>query len=1002
MRTHGRCVASPTVLARRIAASRLALTVGLSLVAPSAASAVCGEAEDAVASLDRRSAAIAANVTATDALATLQAAVGIVECALCVCDVDNSASVSATDALAIIRAAVGQPVPLVCPACVPPDGFPTGTVSGFLFRASSGQGADVAPRDVAAGPFVIGPTSNPPVGTAPVAGAAVSLEGAPSGTTTAGDGGFSLPVPAGQRRLRIAQGRDDERIPLTVVADTALVLGSAEMSRDAAIALLYDSIVNALPEPDAAFVVGSQQPLPAGTRLATDDPVAGGAPGEVILTAPSWLFFIDEYVAATFGHPVRHVLVSDTDGAVTVLDRAYWPRPNDVDLWASLEDRLGDDTIQEPTVRLGPPAGAQSLAVGAPPSARHAIPGCNASNSQTFLIVVRGTDENIFIEAAAKMEQALQPAAVYSVVPLPNADFRDLMKAAIATLSPQMDLCDTLVVYVTSHGGWDEQVDEASGNIMYKRSDAALGAAQTQWNAGSDILLPLRRMTPCHLLVIVDACYSGAMLDPKVGGNLVKSASILPPAVHAVFLTSTDSATAAEYAPITLGNELFGVTTGGLFSNQLIASGLLTSPLDLDDIGNNFDSLVADASGTPANAQGAKKHVRSPKDGAVCGQSGCATEVEPNDACSTGTSIEVDPTENAGCAAGTISPGTPADLDHFRATLPAGSYRVETDAGQSVFVDTGSGSPVSGPSPLIFELVQTTDVCLGVFGAIGEYAMLVTQVPPAVCGDGTTDPGESCDGTDTLGCLGGTCLLDCSCANACSGACTGGDVCVFERCVEPCDATDDCPIGDVCSVPGDVGGVLQPGCQPAYAPGAPVGTPCESIGDCESLLCNSFLGECTQYCPLEPGGNATCPGGFCIEFFLADDRGLCGTSCSRDADCGDGYVCRLARDSEQNRYRPACFVPDPARSDIGASCSANSQCNSSNCMTPPSVQSSCVSNGDCGGGEYCTPFRRCALPVCTAHCATNADCADPLPQCVPLNIPTPDGLSEQDLNVCAP
>lgn len=1002
MRSHGRCDAPSAALARAICARRLALAFTISIFAPSSASAVCGEAQDAVSSVSSSSASSGASITATDALAILQAAVGIVECAFCVCDVDNSASVSATDALAVIRAAVGQPVSLVCPACVPAEGFPTGTVSGFLFRTSGVQSAVVAQRNLAAGPFLIAPTSDPPAGTTPVAGAVVALEGAPSGTTTGGDGGFSLPVPAGQRRLRIAEGGDDERIPLTVVADTALVLGSAQMSRDEAVAILVDEVVSTLAEPDAAFIVGSQQPLPAGTRLATEDPVAGGAPGEIVLTAPAWLFFVDEYVAATFGHPVLHVLVSDTDGAVTVLDRSYWPRPNDVDLWASVEARLGDDTVQEPTVRLGPPLGGQSIARDAPHLPRHAIPGCNASNSQTFLIVVRGTDESIFLEAAAKMEQALQPAAVYSVVPLPNADFRALMKAAIATLDPQMDLCDTLVVYVTSHGGWDEETDEASGNIMYKRTDVALGAAQTQWNAGSDILLPLRRMTPCHLLVIVDACYSGAMLDPKIGGNFVKSAAILPPAVHAVFLTSTDSETAAEYAPIALGNELFGVATGGLFSNQLIASGLLTSPLDLDNIGNNFEAIVADVPDEPANDQGAKKHVRPPKDGAVCGQTGCATEVEPNDGCTEGTPIDVDPTENAGCATGTIEPGTPGDLDHFRATLPAGSYRVETDAGQDVFVDTGSGSPTSGPSPQEFALAQPTDVCLGVFGAAGEYALLLTQNPPAVCGDGTTDPGESCDGDDTLGCLGGACLEDCSCANACSGSCGGGDVCLFERCVEPCDATTDCPAGDLCSIPGDVGGELQPGCQPPYAPGEAVGTPCDGAGDCESLLCNAFLRECTQFCPLEPGGNAACPGGFCVEFFLADGRGLCGTSCSRDADCGDGYVCRLARDSEQNLYRPACFARDEARNDLGEPCTANATCNSSNCMTPPAVQGECVSNGDCGGGEYCTPFRRCALPVCTAHCATNVDCTGPLPECVALDIPTPDGLSEQDLNVCAP
>lgn len=56
-------------------------------------------------------------ITATDALATLQAAVGLATCELCICDVDGSGAVTATDALFTLTAAVGQPVSLDCPLC---------------------------------------------------------------------------------------------------------------------------------------------------------------------------------------------------------------------------------------------------------------------------------------------------------------------------------------------------------------------------------------------------------------------------------------------------------------------------------------------------------------------------------------------------------------------------------------------------------------------------------------------------------------------------------------------------------------------------------------------------------------------------------------------------------------------------------------------------------------------------------------------------------------------
>lgn len=56
-------------------------------------------------------------VTATDALGTLKAAVGTSSCADCICDTDSSGEISAADALRVLRYAVGQPVVLDCPPC---------------------------------------------------------------------------------------------------------------------------------------------------------------------------------------------------------------------------------------------------------------------------------------------------------------------------------------------------------------------------------------------------------------------------------------------------------------------------------------------------------------------------------------------------------------------------------------------------------------------------------------------------------------------------------------------------------------------------------------------------------------------------------------------------------------------------------------------------------------------------------------------------------------------
>jgi hypothetical protein len=58
---------------------------------------------------------------ASDALFVLRASVGTEECSLCVCDVNASGSVTATDALITLQAAVGLDVSLDCPDDCAPD-----------------------------------------------------------------------------------------------------------------------------------------------------------------------------------------------------------------------------------------------------------------------------------------------------------------------------------------------------------------------------------------------------------------------------------------------------------------------------------------------------------------------------------------------------------------------------------------------------------------------------------------------------------------------------------------------------------------------------------------------------------------------------------------------------------------------------------------------------------------------------------------------------------------
>jgi predicted outer membrane repeat protein len=96
-------------------ASTSTTTLGSTTTTTLAGGGTCGDPVALVAS--RAASASADAVTASDALAVLNAAVGLFACELCVCDVDDSGAISATDALSVLHAAVGLGTDLNCPAC---------------------------------------------------------------------------------------------------------------------------------------------------------------------------------------------------------------------------------------------------------------------------------------------------------------------------------------------------------------------------------------------------------------------------------------------------------------------------------------------------------------------------------------------------------------------------------------------------------------------------------------------------------------------------------------------------------------------------------------------------------------------------------------------------------------------------------------------------------------------------------------------------------------------
>jgi len=262
-----------------------------------------------MAGLIARAARTRGNVTATDALRILQAAVGSFSCAECVCDVDGSGSILATDALLDLRFAVGENVTLSCPPC-------PATLTGHLTLPA---GTAIAPTDLTI--LTATRTADPVT-----------------------DGSFSVGVPPSHPDLLLALD-DQDRIVLLGFFDPADGAASLNAS-STALALLY-------------FATGCYT-LPADTMpdilglLEADDALAPltAAVSDALAASPTALADGDPNLLAALETAANEVL--DVAGArspvggtsaVQLLERlAQETNPNDI---AGYVDLVPDSDVRQ-------------------------------------------------------------------------------------------------------------------------------------------------------------------------------------------------------------------------------------------------------------------------------------------------------------------------------------------------------------------------------------------------------------------------------------------------------------------------------------------------------------------------------------------------------------------------------------------------------------------------------------------------------------------------------
>lgn len=263
------------------------------------------------------------------------------------------------------------------------------------------------------------------------------------------------------------------------------------------------------------------------------------------------------------------------------------------------------------------------------------------------------------------------------------------------------------------------------------------------------------------------------------------------------------------------------------------------------------------------------------------------------------------------------------------------------------------------------------------------------NIDPALCGDGSLDPGEACDPSIAAD-QTGACPTTCSAPDSCSMASLVGsaDGCTLECVIEPkaclngdgccptgCDSSNDDDCTNLCGN-GDIeAGELCDGNCPTSCQGTDACNPAQLVGSASTCnaqcqittitACNDGDGCCPSGCEGQDSDCACIPDDPCA----ARECGTATNSCGDQVSCG---TCNEGTCSAAG----VCEIPTPT-STIGDGCSFDGDCDGTEiCLDESSTvfdggycSHTCTSSSDCPAGSVCSDSGDCLK-----SCTTDADC----------------------------
>lgn len=233
----------------------------------------------------------------------------------------------------------------------------------------------------------------------------------------------------------------------------------------------------------------------------------GPFPEPTTIESEAWFFWIDDAPGAQFVHPNRFVLVDRASGEIQVSEEEWWPVLNGEGLWLTEEAYWNPDNWVYGNFEATPLQHRSQS--GTPLTALAAVPPSQASPGAA--IVINGWEagergEENFAADADGMHDLLTESG-FDVTYLgpsednnPDRDGQPTFEAKMRWFSDQarrLKPGDSLVVYVTGHGGVLSDGDGSLGGVF----ESFLASWLEEFNPG------------VHIIVILQGCQSGAFQD---------------------------------------------------------------------------------------------------------------------------------------------------------------------------------------------------------------------------------------------------------------------------------------------------------------------------------------------------------------------------------------------------------------------------------------------------------------------------------------------------------